>query len=339
MASVCASALAMRDAGVPTGATVAGVAMGLYRGAIIQLCPALLTTNFVDEARTEPPPGCDAARHGTTGTTVTRSSRHVILTDILGLEDAFGEMDFKVVGTKTGITALQLDAKHRELTRDLLAEALNRARDARRSIIRQMDRAINKPNKMKDTIPKLVRFLVPPEKIGIIIGARGKTISALEQQFSVDDIVIDSNGLVEIQSLSRESNEAAKSAILDLISVDDEVDNFFPLRTEQQAAAKVITDRVVDEFSQPIVPSINVLKTNLDDSVLVPPLKVGDVVTNCLIVSHHDFGLFVGLPGGDQGLVHISELDFRRVSPPHVENGWMSTSPYFLCVNTCTAYR
>src|SRR5207244_4790655 len=131
MASVCGSTLSMMDAGVPLKAPVAGIAMGL----------------------------------------VYAEGKYTTLTDILGAEDAFGDMDFKVAGTADFVTALQLDTKIDGLPADVLAQALQQAKEARLKILEVMRRAIAEPRaEVRDTAPKVVSFEIPMDKIGEVIG-------------------------------------------------------------------------------------------------------------------------------------------------------------------------
>ena len=154
MASVCASSLSLMDAGVPIKAPVGGIAMGLVK---------------VDD-------------------------RYITLTDILGAEDAFGDMDFKVAGTAEFVTALQLDTKIDGLPADVLASALQQARDARIKILAVMAEAISEPRAdVRETAPKIVSLEIPIDKIGEVIGPKGKVINALQQETGTD-IAVDDDG-------------------------------------------------------------------------------------------------------------------------------------------------
>ncbi len=156
MASVCASSMSLMDAGVPIKAPVAGIAMGLVK---------------VDDT-------------------------YITLTDILGAEDAFGDMDFKVAGTADFVTALQLDTKIDGLPAEVLADALRQARDARLQILAVMADAISQPrSEVRDTAPKIVSLEIPIDKIGEVIGPKGKVINALQQETGTD-ISVDDDGLV-----------------------------------------------------------------------------------------------------------------------------------------------
>ena len=174
MASVCASTLSLMDAGVPILAPVAGIAMGL----------------------------------------VFHEGQYTTLTDILGAEDAYGDMDFKVAGTAEFVTALQLDTKIDGLPAEVLAGALNQARDARLKILDVMADTIAEPRSdVRSTAPKIINFEIPLDKIGEVIGPKGKVINSIQAETGADVSVDDHQdaGLVTIASSSRESvNEAER---------------------------------------------------------------------------------------------------------------------------------
>ncbi|MEA3216493.1 MAG: polyribonucleotide nucleotidyltransferase [Acidimicrobiia bacterium] len=162
MASVCGSSLSLMDAGVPIKAPVAGIAMGL----------------------------------------VYAEGRYTTLTDILGAEDAFGDMDFKVAGTAEFVTALQLDTKIDGIPADVLAAALAQAKEARLTILEVMAGAIAEPrSEVRDTAPKIISFQIPVEKIGEIIGPKGKVINAIQAE-SGADITVDDDGTVGTVSIA-----------------------------------------------------------------------------------------------------------------------------------------
>ena len=177
MASVCGSTLSLMDAGVPISAPVAGVAMGLVLG---------------------------SGEH---------EGKHAILTDILGMEDALGDMDFKVAGTDAGITALQMDIKVKGITLQIMEEALEQARHARLFILGKITAAIAEPRaKLSQYAPKMVTVQVPQDKIGAIIGPGGKTIRRIQDETGAK-IDIDDSGLVSISSPSREGAERAAGIV------------------------------------------------------------------------------------------------------------------------------
>ncbi|MGC8836912.1 MAG: polyribonucleotide nucleotidyltransferase [Anaerolineae bacterium] len=214
-ASVCGSTLALMDAGVPIKAMVAGVAMGL----------------------------------------VTDGQRYQILTDIVGMEDHLGDMDFKVAGTRDGITALQMDMKVRGIGYDILSEALERARKARLYILDRMAETISEPRKeLSPYAPRITIIKVAPEKIGAIIGPGGKTIRKMQEDFDVR-IDVEEDGTVYVASVKPQGAELAIQTIQGL--------------TEEAEIGKIYTGKVVR-------------------------------IT--------DFGAFVEILPGQDGLVHISQL-------------------------------
>jgi len=176
MGSVCGSSLALMDAGVPIKGAVAGIAMGL----------------------------------------VYAEGKYTTLTDILGAEDAFGDMDFKVAGTADFVTALQLDTKIDGLPADVLAKALQQAYEARMQILEVMNKAIAEPRpEVGETAPKIVSFEIPMDKIGEVIGPKGKVINAIQQETGADISVDDdgSVGRVSIGSVDGGAVEEAKRQI------------------------------------------------------------------------------------------------------------------------------
>jgi polyribonucleotide nucleotidyltransferase len=172
MASVCGSSLSLMDAGVPIKAPVAGIAMGL----------------------------------------VAEEGRYVTLTDILGAEDAFGDMDFKVAGTRDAVTALQLDTKLEGLPADVLARALAQARQARLEILDVMQRTIPAPRpQVSANAPKIVSFEIPADRIGEVIGPKGKVINALQAETGAD-ITIEDGGLVGVVTIGAKDPAAVEEA-------------------------------------------------------------------------------------------------------------------------------
>ena len=221
MASVCGSSLALMDAGVPIKAPVAGVAMGLIK----------------------------------------EQDKFAVLTDILGDEDHLGDMDFKVAGTKEGITALQMDIKIDGITREIMEQALSQAQEGRIHILGEMGKVISAPRaEMSDYAPRIMTIKINPEKIRDVIGKGGATIRALSEETGVS-IDIDDDGTVKIASTD---NAAAKEAI----------------RRIEQITAEVEVDAVY----------------------------TGKVVRLM------DFGAFVNILPGRDGLVHISQISNERVN-------------------------
>ena len=172
MGSVCGSSLSLMDAGVPIKAPVAGIAMGL----------------------------------------VYAEGKYTTLTDILGAEDAFGDMDFKVAGTADFVTALQLDTKIDGLPADVLAKALQQAYEARMQILEVMNKAIAEPRpEVGATAPKIISFEIPMDKIGEVIGPKGKVINAIQQETGAD-ISVDDDGSVGRVSIGSKDGEAVEEA-------------------------------------------------------------------------------------------------------------------------------
>ncbi len=224
MGSVCASTMALLSAGVPLRAPVAGIAMGLI-------------SDTVD---------------GKTG--------YVTLTDILGAEDAFGDMDFKVAGTEDGITALQMDIKIEGVSAEILQKALGQAREGRLHILGIMNQTIAQPRTdISDFAPKVISVKVPTEKIGLIIGPGGKNIKGMSEKTG-STINIDDTGMVTIYNHLKEGAERAQRMVEGLI--------------EEAVVGKTYTG----------------------------PVK-----------RIMDFGAFVEILPGKEGLVHISKLAAQRV--------------------------
>jgi polyribonucleotide nucleotidyltransferase len=220
MGSVCASTLSLLQAGVPLKAPVAGIAMGLISGEI--------------DGKTE----------------------YVALTDILGAEDAFGDMDFKVAGTKEFVTALQLDTKLDGIPAEVLASALTQARDARLTILEVMGEAIDAPEEMSIHAPRIITVKVPVDKIGEVIGPKGKVINQLQDDTGAS-ISIEDDGTVYIGATNGEAAEAARAAI--------------------------------NAIANPTMPEVG-------------ERYLGTVVKTT------NFGAFIALMPGKDGLLHISKL-------------------------------
>lgn len=229
MGSVCASTLSLLNAGVPLKAPVAGIAMGLVS----------------DDIEVEAVDG-----------TKTLERRFVTLTDILGAEDAFGDMDFKCAGTKEFVTALQLDTKLDGIPSHVLAGALSQAKDARITILEVMAEAIDEPDEMSAYAPRITTIKVPIDKIGEVIGPKGKMINSITEQTGAS-ISIEDDGTVFVGA----SNGEAAQAAIDLINA----------------------------IANPQLP------------------KTGERFLGT-VVKTTDFGAFVSLLPGRDGLVHISKL-------------------------------
>src|SRR3954447_1229654 len=177
MGSVCASTLSLLNAGVPLRAPVAGIAMGLIS----------------DEVDGE--------------------TRYAALTDILGAEDALGDMDFKVAGTSEFVTAIQLDTKLAGLPSSVLDGALKQAKEARTAILAVINQAIDGPDEMAPTAPRAISVTIPTDKIGELIGPKGKTINAIQDETGAD-ISIEEDGTVYIGAVDGPSAEAARAQVL-----------------------------------------------------------------------------------------------------------------------------
>lgn len=178
MASVCSGSLSLMDAGVPTKCHVAGIAMGLIKEE--------------DEVR--------------------------ILTDILGDEDHLGDMDFKVAGTREGVTAFQMDMKISGLAFEIMAEALEKAKNARLKILDLMEQAIQRPrSEISQYAPRILTVPIPSEKVGLVIGPGGKTIRGIIEQTGVKIDIEDETGVAVIASQDVKAAEAAKKMIEALI--------------------------------------------------------------------------------------------------------------------------
>lgn len=223
MASVCGATLSLMDAGVPISDPVGGISIGLVQ----------------DEA----------------------SNRHVLLTDIIGDEDHFGDMDFKVAGTQRGVTGIQLDLKNQGITEEIIRETLAQAHEARLEILRAMLRSIKRPREEISTnAPRLIQIQINPEKIGLIIGPGGKTIRRLQEETGAK-IDIEDTGIVTLASSTAEGAEAARDKIQAM--------------TEGVQVGRIYEGRVS---------------------------------------SIKDFGAFVEILPGKDGLVHISEMSEGYVS-------------------------
>src|SRR5690625_4495996 len=176
MGSVCASTLSLYNAGVPLRASVAGIAMGLVSD------------------------------------TVDNETRYAALTDILGAEDAMGDMDFKVAGTRDFITAIQLDTKLDGIPADVLAAALTQAREARLHILSVMESVIEEADDMSPTAPRILSVQIPVDKIGEVIGPKGKMINQIQEDTGAD-ISIEDDGTVLIGSAEGKAAEEARDTI------------------------------------------------------------------------------------------------------------------------------
>jgi len=219
-ASICASVMALMDAGVPIKAPVAGIAMGLVK----------------------------------------HEEDVVVLTDIQGMEDALGDMDFKVAGTEKGVTALQMDIKVSGINREVLETALTQAREGRMTILQHMMSTIDEPRgELSKYAPKILTMSIDPEKIRDVIGPSGKMINKIIDDTGVK-IDIEQDGTVYIASTDQQMNDQAKKTIEDIVR----------------------------------------------------EVKVGDIYLG-KVKRIEKFGAFVELGNAKDGLIHISEMDSKRV--------------------------
>ncbi|MCS6788972.1 MAG: polyribonucleotide nucleotidyltransferase [Patescibacteria group bacterium] len=220
MATVCSSSMALMDAGVPIKKHVAGIAMGL------------ILENENDNANFK------------------------VLTDIQGPEDHFGDMDFKVAGTRDGITAIQLDVKIYGLTSEIIKKTLEDAKKAKLKILDFMEKIINAPkSELHPNVPKILTYDVNPEKIGLIIGSGGKVINSIIKKFNLTSIDINENGRIYVSAPELKDAEAALEEI------------------------KLISRE----------------------------LKIGDIVVG-KVIKNLEFGSIIDLGGGQDALLHISEI-------------------------------
>ena len=219
MASVCGGSLSLMNAGAPLQSAVAGIAMGL----------------------------------------ITDGDRHAVLSDILGMEDHLGDMDFKVAGTEEGITAIQLDLKIDGLSFDLMEEALAQAKEGRKHILGEMNKVLSEANEISPYAPRIISLMINPEKIGALIGPGGKNIKKIIEDTECE-VNVDDDGLVTIAGENTQKcNEAVE--MVKAITFEPEVGMEF--------------DAVVSRVMS--------------------------------------FGAFVEFAPGREGMVHISELEWRRV--------------------------
>lgn len=224
MASVCGATLGLMAAGVPISNPVAGISVGL----------------------------------------VLEGDKWVLLTDIIGDEDHYGDMDFKIAGTQNGITGIQLDLKIEGISKEIIRATFDQSRDARIQILRKMLSAISRPKEdISEYAPRLIRMQIDPEKIGLLIGPGGKNIRGI-QEATGTVIEVDDSGTVTIASSNREWAEAA--------------------RTQVEACTATV--------------------------------QIGRIYTG-RVTSIKDFGAFVEILPGRDGLVHISELSGGYVSSVH----------------------
>lgn len=293
MASVCASSLALMDTGVPIKKAVAGIALGLIK----------------------------------------EDDKVVILSDILGEEDHYGDMDFKVAGTKDGITATQMDIKTTGITTQIISDALKQAKEGRLFILSKMLEEISEPrSEMSPSSPKYIMLKVPLDKIGAVIGTGGKVIKNIIEETGTE-IDIQDDGSVYIYSTDTESAEKAKKMIED-ITIEFEI----KMRIPTNKIGEVIGTRgsTIKNIQESTNSNINVnddgtlyIKSNNEENLLkaqrmikdivgkfgsdsVKDVKVGEEYTGT-VVNTTSFGAFVEILPGVEALLHISKLSDERV--------------------------
>ena len=232
-ASICAGCMSLMAAGVPIKAPVAGIAMGL----------------------------------------ITKDDKYTILTDIQGLEDHMGDMDFKVAGTREGICAMQMDIKIKGVTKQILSEALAQAKKARMQILDVMEGAIKEPrHELSKYAPKIAQIHINPEKIKDVIGRGGDMITK---------IILDCSNVKSVNDK-------------DAVKVDIEDDGrVIVYHSNQEIIDKTI--KMIEDVAREV--------------------EIGKIYT-CKVVDIHDFGVFVELWPGCEGLIHVSQLDTKRVEKP-----------------------
>ncbi|KAK9821471.1 hypothetical protein WJX81_007489 [Elliptochloris bilobata] len=309
MATVCGACLAMQDAGVPVKRPVAGVAMGLML---------------------EPGGG------------------FAVLTDILGSEDALGDMDFKVAGDAEHITAFQMDIKVEGITLEVLAAALAQAGTARRHILAQMARCAPPPrNALAAGAPRIVRFAIDPTRIGAMIGAGGKNVRAVTATTGVESIMVleQETGLIEVVGAESAGVEQARLLIQRLLEDAEEgniyrdakvmqvekfglIVEFLPGKEGLVHVSELDVSRTADPAKWAVGDSIDVMLTEksdngkfrlsrkavllLDSGVQVP--QPGDVVRGAKVKEVLDMGVVIDLAPGVESFVHVSELEDRFVA-------------------------
>jgi polyribonucleotide nucleotidyltransferase len=223
MATVCAATLALLDGGAPLTRSIAGIAMGLVK----------------------------------------EGDRIAILSDILGNEDHLGDMDFKVAGTRQGITGFQMDIKIRGISLEIMAQALEQAREGRMHILNKMDEVIDRPRTdLSPFAPRLTHLKIPVDMIGAVIGPGGKNIRQIVKD-SGAEVNIEDDGSVVVAATSKDSADKAIKAIMRITEVPE----------------------------------------------------IGKVYSS-VVKKVTDFGAFVEFLPGKEGLVHVSQLDVKRVEKP-----------------------
>ncbi|MEF8837417.1 MAG: polyribonucleotide nucleotidyltransferase [Candidatus Bipolaricaulota bacterium] len=293
MATVCSGSLALMDSGVPIEKPVAGIGIGLME----------------------------------------EDGEYEILSDIMGQEDHFGDMDFKVTGTRDGVTAFQMDVKVGGISEEIMREAMDRAYEARLEVLDKMDAVISQPRgEVSKHAPVMEVFQIDEDEIGTVIGPGGRTIRDLTEETETE-IDIDDDGTIKLSGVDREGVEKAKQLIEDMTREVEPGEEFvgevvrvedfgafvqLPNKSEGLVHISKLEDGYVDNVKDitDVGEEMRVKVIGHDDQgrldlkrVEEPAddLEVGDV-TDAEITKTADFGAFIETPGGETGLIHISEL-------------------------------
>jgi len=247
MGSVCSSSLSLMDAGVPVKKAVAGISIGLITG---------------------------------------ENDTYCTITDIEGIEDNYGDMDFKVAGTRDGITAIQVDMKVKGISFDVIRDAIYQAKEARYTILEVMDKALAQPKtELSPYAPRMYKISIDPSKIGSVIGSGGKTIRSIIEQTNTT-VDIENDGTVVIGATDEASIIEQTNT-----TVDIENDGTVVIgATDEASAQKAI--KIIEDLTKDV--------------------EAGSVYTG-KVTRIMTFGAFVEILPGKEGMVHISELADHRV--------------------------
>jgi polyribonucleotide nucleotidyltransferase len=261
MATVCGGSLALMDAGVPIKAPVAGIAMGMVMG----------------------------------------DDKHAILTDILGAEDHYGDMDFKVTGTREGITAFQMDVKVAGLQIETMRTALDKARTARLHILDIMDQTISQPRpELSPFAPRIITMKIKVDKIGAVIGPGGKVIRNIVETTGAK-VDIEDDGTVLIASIDQEAGEAARQMVERLVE-EPELGQVYEGTVRRTAEFGAFVEILPDQDGLLHISELDVARVNRTEDVV----KVGDVVKVKVIEISPDGKIRLSrralMPGGERPL-------------------------------------
>lgn len=300
MATVCSGSLALMDSGAPISKPVAGIGVGLME----------------------------------------EGDDYKILTDIMGLEDHFGDMDFKVAGTRDGVTAFQLDVKVDGISEEIMTEAMDRAHEARIKVLDIMDSVISEPRtEVSPHAPAMEVFKIDEDEIGTVIGPGGRTIRDITEETETE-IDIDDDGTIKLSGVDREGVEHAKKMIEDMtreIEVGEKfegevvrIENFgafvqLPNKSEGMVHVSKLADGYVDNVTDVVSMgdeiTVEVIERDeqgrldlrrIPDASENNRLEIGDIV-DAEVTRTADFGAFIETKDGETGLIHISELSREYV--------------------------